>query len=257
MTQVLHMFPERLTVRARTLSFAALSSLLMLGFQPSSHAALVVSGTRVIFDSDKRSVSLVISNPSDSHYAVQTWVNTAADDTTTAVPFLTSPPLFKLAPRKEQQLKINGLPNGLPNDRESLFYFNVQEIPQAQAQAPSNVLNIALRTRIKLFYRPVELKDNPVARLKDLQWSVSQVNGKTQLHVENPTPFHVSFTRFDVKTAQTSQRLNSPTMVGPFSSQSYLLDDLKPGPGMQVTFATINDYGGVTPDMAIPVPLKP
>ncbi|MDU8502857.1 molecular chaperone [Pseudomonas syringae] len=251
------MFPEKLTVRARAFSLAILSTLLVFGYQPASHAALVISGTRVIFDSDKRSVSLIISNPGDKTYAVQTWVNTAADDTTTAVPFLPSPPLFRLDPKKEQQLKINGLPNDLPRDRESLFYFNVQEIPQADTQGSSNVLNIALRTRIKLFYRPVELKDNSVARLKDLQWSATQVDGKTQLHVENPTPFHVSFTRFDVKTAQTSQRLNSPTMVGPFSSQSYLLDSFKPGPGMQVTFATINDYGGVTPDMTIPVPLKP
>ncbi|KPY05017.1 Chaperone protein PapD [Pseudomonas coronafaciens pv. oryzae] len=257
MTQVLHMFSERLTVHARTLSFAALSSLLMLGFQPSSHAALVVSGTRVIFDSDKRSVSLIISNPSKDHYAVQTWVNTAADDTTTTVPFLTSPPLFRLDPKKEQQLKINGLPNNLPRDRESLFYFNVQEIPQADTQGSGNVLNIALRTRIKLFYRPTELKDNPVARLKDLQWSISQTDGKTQLRVENPTPFHVSFTRFDVKAALTSLRLNSPTMVGPFSSQSYLLDGLKPGPDIQVTFAAINDYGGVTPDINATALLKP
>ncbi|RMV70058.1 Chaperone protein PapD [Pseudomonas caricapapayae] len=251
------MFPEKPTVRARALPLAILSTLLVFGYQPASNAALVISGTRVIFNSDKRSVSLIISNPGDKTYAAQTWVNTAADDTTTAVPFLPSPPLFRLDPNKEQQLKINGLPNDLPRDRESLFYFNVQEIPQADTQGSSNVLNIALRTRIKLFYRPVELKDNPVARLKDLQWSATQVDGKTQLHVENPTPFHVSFTRFDVKTAQTSQRLNSPTMVGPFSSQSYALDSLKPGPGMQLTFATINDYGGVTPDMTIPVPLKP
>ncbi|KPX46284.1 Chaperone protein PapD [Pseudomonas syringae pv. helianthi] len=251
------MFPEKPTVRARALPLAILSTLLVFGYQPASNAALVISGTRVIFNSDKRSVSLIISNPGDKTYAAQTWVNTAADDTTTAVPFLPSPPLFRLDPKKEQQLKINGLPNDLPRDRESLFYFNVQEIPQADTQGSSNVLNIALRTRIKLFYRPVELKDNPVARLKDLQWSATKVDGKTQLYVENPTPFHVSFTRFDVKTAQTSQRLNSPTMVGPFSSQSYLLDSLKPGPGMQLTFATINDYGGVTPDMTIPVPLKP
>lgn len=110
----------------------ACAALSILFFQSSqSQAALSLSGTRVVFDSDKRSVSLIIANPSENIFAVQTWVNTAADDTTTAVPFMPSPTLFRLNPGKEQQVQINALPNTLPTDRESLFYFNVQEIPQA------------------------------------------------------------------------------------------------------------------------------
>lgn len=232
-------------------------SVLLLGLHSVSHAALVVNGTRVVYDSNKRSVSLIISNPSDKSYAVQTWVNTAADDTTTAVPFIPSPPLFRLDPKKEQQLNINGLPNDLPTDRESLFYFNVQEIPQAEATGNSNVLNIALRTRLKLFYRPSQLKDSPVGRLKDLTWSISLVGGKTQLSVNNPTPFHVSFTRIDIADKSQQLRLSSPTMAAPFSSQHYPLEGIKPSPGLQLTFAAINDYGGVTPDQRAPVQSTP
>lgn len=236
--------------------FACLSALL-LGHVAYSQAALVISTTRVVFDSDKRSVSLIVSNPSERTYAVQTWVNTAADDTTTAVPFIPSPPLFRLAPGNEQQLKINGLPNDLPADRESLFYFNVQEIPQVQSKSQGNVLNIALRTRLKLFYRPVQLKDNPVERLKDLQWSIHQVDGKAVLRVDNPTPFHVSFTRMDIAGNGQQLRLNTPTMAEPLSSQTYPLEGIKPASGLHVTFAALNDYGGVTSDMSIPLSLTP
>lgn len=56
------------------------------------------------------------------------------------------------------QVKIQGLPDihKLPADRESIFYFNVREIPPKSNKA--NTLQIALQTRIKLFWRPKALK---------------------------------------------------------------------------------------------------
>jgi chaperone protein EcpD len=221
---------------------------------PSSYGALTVSSTRVVFDSDKRNVSLSIVNPSAKPFAVQTWVNTAADDQTTAVPFIASPPLFRLNAGKEQQVQINGLPNTLPKDRESLFYFNVQEIPQLEANQ-GNQLSIALRTRIKLFYRPVELKSNALDTLKDLSWSVKKVEGKNRLVVTNPTPFHVSFVRIELSANGQKANLKDTPMALPLDSQTFELDGLKPSPGMQVSFSVITDYGGFTPPMTVPVSL--
>lgn len=233
----------------------ACAALSILFFQSAqSQAALSLSGTRVVFDSDKRSVSLIIANPSENIFAVQTWVNTTADDTTTAVPFMPSPTLFRLNPGKEQQVQINALPNTLPTDRESLFYFNVQEIPQADT-SHANALNIALRTRIKLFYRPSQIKDNPQARLKDLQWSIEQVNGSVQLVVYNPTPFHVSFSRLEVSDQRQSEELNNPAMSAPLQRQTFALGRIKPTAGLQVTFATVNDYGAFSAPLTAPVQL--
>jgi chaperone protein EcpD len=235
---------------------AGLALLLAASYTPALQAALTVNATRVVFNSDKRSASVIVSNPSNRPFAVQTWVNTAADDATTAVPFVPSPPLFRLNPGKNQQVQINGLPNDLPKDRESLFYFNLQEIPQAET-TDGNVLNIALRTRLKLFYRPVELKDNPVARLKDLQWSVRQVAGKTQLTATNPSPFHVSFIRLEVTGNGKTEKLRNAPMLGPLTSQTYALDDIKVASGLHVVFSAINDYGGYTPPLTVPVQLTP
>ncbi|WP_458129716.1 fimbrial biogenesis chaperone [Pseudomonas sp. Z2-11] len=223
---------------------------------PVGQAALTLNGTRVVFGSDQRSASLIVANPSNRTFAVQTWVNTADDDATTAVPFIPSPPLFRLNPGKEQQVQINGLPNTLPTDRESLFYFNVQEIPQATPDE-INVLNIALRTRIKLFYRPSQLKENPISRLKDLQWSIKHPGGKPQLVVNNPTPFHVSFIRLEVNGNGQHQTFQNVAMVGPLSSQAYALDSVRPGPGLQVVFSAINDYGGYSKPLTLPIQLTP
>lgn len=217
-----------------------------------SQAALSLSGTRVVFESDRRSASIIVRNPSQKIYAAQAWINTDADDTTTAVPFIASPPLFRLDPGKDQQVQINGLPNSLPTDRESLFFFNVQEIPQTNSTT-SNVLNIALRTRIKLFYRPQSLQGSSVARLQELQWSVLEVDGKAQLKVNNPTPFHVSFVRLDVLVNGKKLELKQPTMAAPLSEQAFDLPGLKSMPGMQVVFSAINDYGAYTSPMTRPI----
>lgn len=50
----------------------------------------------------------------------------------------------------------------LPADRESLFYFNVREIPPRSEQ--KNVMQIAMQSRIKIFWRPkaVEVKNGQV-----------------------------------------------------------------------------------------------
>jgi chaperone protein EcpD len=221
-----------------------------------SHAALTISSTRVVFDSDKRNVSLNISNPSNKPFAVQTWVNTAEDDQTTAVPFIASPPLFRLNANKEQQVQINGLPNTLPKDRESLFYFNVQELPQLEA-GNDNQLNIALRTRIKLFYRPVEIKSKPLDQLQDLRWSIQHINGKPRLQVSNPSPFHVSFVRIELRANGKTITLKETPMAAPMATQDFDLDGLKPAPGMQVNFSVITDYGGYTTPVTLPVAFDP
>ncbi|WP_460141437.1 fimbrial biogenesis chaperone [Pseudomonas sp. S2_E01] len=229
---------------------------MLLAHIPAAQAALSIGATRVVFGSDKRSTSVIVSNPSNRPFAVQTWVNTASDDDTTAVPFMPSPPLFRLNPGKEQQVQINGLPNALPEDRESLFYFNVQEIPQAEA-LDGNVLNIALRTRIKLFYRPAQLKDNPMARLKDLQWSLKRVGSQVHLVVNNPTPFHVSFNRVEISGNGQKQTVQNPAMVDPMNQQHFVLDAIKPSQGLQATFSAINDFGGFSTPLTLPIQLAP
>ncbi|MBV7477713.1 molecular chaperone [Pseudomonas sp. PDM31] len=237
---------------------ACMTAIMLASSIPAAQAALTLSGTRVVFDSSKRSTSLIVANPSERTYAVQTWVNTAADDTTTAVPFMPSPPLFRLNPGKEQHVQINGLPNDLPTDRESLFYFNVQEIPQVDPDA-GNVLNIALRTRIKLFYRPSELKDTPMSRLKDLQWSTRQAGGKAQLEVYNPSPFHVTFLRLAVKGNGNGreQMIENAEMVAPMSRQTFAVTGAAPAPGAQIEFSVINDYGGSSTALTLPIQVTP
>jgi chaperone protein EcpD len=230
--------------RARAGSLAACWALWAALASQAAHGALSIGATRIVYDGNVRSTSVLVRNPSGATYAAQTWVNTESDDTTTAVPFMPVPLLFRLDPGAEQLVRITGLPHDLPQDRESLFFFNVQEIPQLKPDPnaqPGNTLTLALRTRIKLFYRPTALAGDPHMRLGELHWR-SESNGK-ELVVTNPTPYHFTFNYVEVKSANGSQRLGSPKMVAPLSQQRYQLKTPATGE-LTVTFRAINDYGG-------------
>jgi|EP00659_Diplonema_papillatum_P007167 chaperone protein EcpD len=234
----------------KTLSLAALlvgASLL----SSVSQAGIMLGGTRVVFDGSKRDAAITVSNTTSQPYAVQTWVNTEADDNSTPTPFVATPPLFRLDPRKEQVVRIQKVPGNLPADRESVFYFNAQEIPVASA-GDENTLKIAMRTRIKLFYRPVGLKGSVLDTLPKLQWSLVQTQGKPVLVVNNPSAFHVSFIGVKVNASGRSVEVNEPTMVAPMSSQRYSLPGFT-GTSGEVEFSAINDYGGYTDPQKAPL----
>jgi P pilus assembly chaperone PapD len=226
----------------------ALLSLGLAACLPCAQAALTINATRVVHTSDARSSSVVVANPSNRPFAVQTWVNTEQDDTLAAVPLMPAPALFRLDPGKEQMVQINGLPNDLPQDRESLFFFNVQEIPQ-QVSGGENVLNIAVRTRIKLFHRPAQLKGKPEDQLERLAWSLQTLNGKPHLVVDNPSPYHYTFNHLRVGTGSQAHDLRAAAMVAPFERQAYPLPAERARPS-QVRFAIINDYGAVSAEKA-------
>ncbi|WP_163540299.1 fimbrial biogenesis chaperone, partial [Klebsiella pneumoniae] len=68
-----------------------------------------------------------------------------------------------------QQLRIKKLPSSLPADRESVFFLNVLDIPPRPENLQNqNTVQLAIKSRIKLFYRPAALKgtlDDAVAKL--------------------------------------------------------------------------------------------
>lgn len=229
---------------------------LALTWQAPGYGALTISTTRVVYDAERRGVSLLVANPSRSVFAAQAWVNTEQDDTTSAVPFVTNPPLFRLDPSKQQQVQISALPNDLPQDRESLFFFNVQEIPHLDDSRP-NVLAIAMRTRIKLFYRPPALKAGPQQQFDTLRWSVVESDGKRRLAVDNPTPYHITFARLFLRAHDQRTDINRAAMLAPLTRAYYDLPaGLAQGP-LQVEFATLNDYGAASRSLTLPVaPLR-
>jgi P pilus assembly chaperone PapD len=70
-----------------------------------ANAALVVGGTRVIYDGSKKEVSLSVRNPDSSPYLVQSSIDTLAGGVQKA-PFIITPPLYRLDAGKENLMRI-------------------------------------------------------------------------------------------------------------------------------------------------------
>ncbi|CAI1068827.1 Chaperone protein fimC precursor [Serratia rubidaea] len=212
-----------------------------------AQAGVVVGGTRVVYDGAKREASLSISNPDKTPYLIQSWADNDGPDGKQKAgakpPFVVTPPLFRLEPRGENLLRIIRTGGALPEDRESVFWLNVKSLPSAP-QGERNVLQIAVKTRIKLFYRPGGLP----RMSEDSYQQVSFQRQGNQLQVSNPTPYFLSFFSLKVN-GQTVDTTN--VMVPPKGSASYRLP--ASAAGGQVSWQLINDYGGTSKVFASPL----
>ncbi|WP_114194432.1 fimbria/pilus periplasmic chaperone [Edaphovirga cremea] len=206
-------------------------------FSTSSLASVVISGTRVIYPSDAREVSVKLSNVGSTPVLIQSWIDTGdstAKPSAIRVPFVLTPPINRVEPSKGQTLRISYAGGALPMDKESVFWLNVLEVPAKNAaKADENTLQMAFRSRIKLFYRPAGLTGNANDAAKAVTWSAK---GNT-LQATNPTPYYVSFANVMVNSKKVDG-----LMVAPRGNQIFALPA---NAGNKVSGEFVNDYGAV------------
>ncbi|AIZ35687.1 molecular chaperone [Pseudomonas parafulva] len=221
-------------MRKTLLSALALLSLL---FASISQAAVMVGATRLIYDGKQNEANLAVSNrEDDSPYLVQSWVSQYGTGNDASLnTFIVTPPLFRLDANKENIVRVIFTGGGdVPQDQESMFLMNVKAIPATRDdQRDANVLQIALKTTIKLFYRPAGLNGSPKEAVAALDW---QAAGGT-LSVYNPSKFHVVVSDLKVNgtalTAQTDVLKPGEHRVLPVKGSS----------GDQISLSYIDDYG--------------
>jgi P pilus assembly chaperone PapD len=77
-----------------------LLALLLAVFTVQAQAGIVIGGTRVIYNGDKKETSASIRNPDRSGvWLVQSWVDSGMKGNKT--PFIVTPPLFRINPGRE------------------------------------------------------------------------------------------------------------------------------------------------------------
>lgn len=221
-------------------------------------SSVVITGTRVIYPADKKEVTVKLNNNGDKPVLVQSWVDegdAASTPSNSSAPFVISPPVSRVDAAKGQSLRLMFTGAPLAPGKESVFWLNVLEIP-VKATGDQNVLQMAFRSRIKVFYRPAGLPGTPIAAIEALQWKVvAQPNGSYGLQAYNPSAFYVS--QSDLVLVNGVQRVPSESgMVAPGETHTFSLPGLKsmPGPGAIVEYSGINDYGALMPTQA---PTKP
>lgn len=204
-------------------------------------AAISLDRTRVIYTAADKSVSLSISNQSTKlPYLAQGWLEDEAGKKVTS-PLVVLPPIQRLEPGATSQVKIQGLPavSTLPQDQESLFYFNLREIPPRSDK--SNTLQIALQTRIKLFYRPDALMQQKDGIDTPWQEQITLTLQGNRYMVNNPTPYYVTLVDAQRTPKSDSAENFEPFMIAPKAQSSLNVDAKALGQAPVLTY--INDFG--------------
>ncbi|WP_145553833.1 fimbrial biogenesis chaperone [Yersinia canariae] len=214
----------------------------LTGVMQSAQAGVSVGGTRIIYDGAKKEASLSVANQDkNTPYLIQSWVDNFEATNNNKVPFIITPPLFRLDGEQESNLRILLTGGHLPQDRESVYWLNVKTIP-ASKKGAGNQLFISIKNRIKLFYRPAGLIGNAADAYKALSFSRQ---GK-QLQVSNPTAYHVSFHTLKVGSSEIKGAL----MVAP---KDTLNIDLPAGASGTVSWQAISDFGGTSDTATTPL----
>ena len=156
----------------------------------NAYAGISIDRTRMIVDAAEGTASAeLVNNNKELPFLAQSWMENS-DHQKITTPLIVTPPIQRIDAGEKETVQINALPAAkqLPQDRETMFYLNVREIPPKPKHA--NTLQLTLQSRIKVFYRPVSLKTQihtkpwqeklQFTRLSDKKWQVS-----------NPTPYYV------------------------------------------------------------------
>lgn len=212
----------------------------------SAQAGVTIQGTRIIVPSDAQAVSVQIQNQFDTPALIQVWLDTGDMyrlPEASQIPFILTPALTRVDAQSGQAIRI--IPLGtpqLPQDRESLFIFNLLDIPPQRLQdQDKNLLSFNVRTRIKLFYRPVNLKMSQDKGFKALKF---YYNAQQQrMRVENPTPYYINFSKIIFNPQQQHYLHREALMVHPFDRASFQRVDFNAAL-TQVKYFVLNDLGG-------------
>lgn len=203
-------------------------------------AAIALDRTRVVVAGGQKSVSLSVSNENKQlTYLAQGWIEDAQGKKITH-PLTVLPPVQRIEPGPRSQVRIQTLPGieRLPQNQETLYYFNLREIPP-RTDKP-NTLQLALQTRIKLFFRPKAL----VTTQSDAPWQekITLTRSGSGYRVNNPTPYYVTLADGTDRPGGASAKGFKPLMVAPHGAADLSVGVAALGNSPDLTY--INDYGG-------------
>jgi len=244
--------------RLRDSGVFLLLALLLAGMLPPAHAAMSLSRTRLIVTAKEREASIEVRSEDEQPILLQTWIDDEMDPEAsspnpqdTPVPFITDPPMFRVDPKLSRQVRVLLVqpPERLPQDHETLFWFNAHETPTRPPNSGpegENYIQLAFHVRIKLFYRPAALAGYTLTEAHTLRFSLARNEaGEPVLNIRNPAPIHQSIGTLAL--AHGDQRIElEPPMLTPDSQLQLPIESSLPASSeLRVVYSTINDDGAL------------
>lgn len=221
---------------------------LLLATSSVAHADVGVEHTRLVYRAEDRSVSLRVWNRGKTPSLIQAWIddgNIDAAPEALRVPFIATPPMFRLEPGRNRDIGVRALNTGqLPTDRESLYWLNVLDVPALKQVAAKELQpEYAVHWRLKIFHRPAGLEGSAAAAAAGLGWRIEQDKGWYLLRAVNNSGFHVTLVALEIHGKRLSVPLDD-AIVAPRSTWALPLSSSDAGVAGALRVTWVNDEGG-------------
>lgn len=227
-------------------SRCGLPLMLSLLFSASALAEVSVQGTRVIYPAAQPEVSVALKNEGARASLLQAWVADGDIDQkpeASQAPFILDKPLFRLDAGQSHALRIRSLPTRAPkDDREHLYWLNVVDVPPREAAAAENTVQLAIRFRMKLLYRPdgVGVPVDPAAKVMFRQ----ETNA---LMLRNDSPHYFNVAEMTLVSA-TGERALGSFYLEPGQTRTVDYPEGFAGPLTAVRYSWVDDDGILHPE---------
>ncbi|AOA58985.1 fimbria/pilus periplasmic chaperone [Acinetobacter larvae] len=214
----------------------ALTSIVLTNISHAS-GGIALGATRLIYNQDQKQASMpVVNSTLDKRYLINAWVEDASAQKTKSV--IVTPPMFVSEAKAENTLRVVNTNQNLPQDRETLYYLNVQAIPSVSKAEleETNVLQLAILSRIKMMSRPANLS----IRIEDAPSLLAAGVVNNTAVLKNPTPYFMTLVNISVDGVKQDNLMLEPFSEKPLKKM-----------GSQVAFQTINDFGAFTDEKVL------
>ncbi|WP_193015144.1 molecular chaperone [Proteus sp. FME41] len=226
-----------------------LIAVLFLSYSTTVFSSVTMLKTRIVYSSDSRFEVLKFMNNDDIPYIMQIWADKNNPNSTpdnADAPFMIQPPVFRIDPKTGRDARLIYTGEGLPQDKESIFYLNVAQIPPKdlnQDIKEGNSFTVIVHHRLKIFYRPTSIESQFSHIEKHISFSKGANNNIT---VKNDSPFFVSFSSLEATNSTGKKFVYKSTMVSPLSTEVLspeTSDKLSFSPD-KINYKYLNDLGG-------------
>lgn len=201
-------------------------------------ATVQINANRIIYHGEDSDAKIEVTNKEQREYLIQSWIDDN-QQSHSRMPFIVTPPLFKMSGNSENVVQVIYGGHGLPADQESLYWLDVKAIPamtDAERSSKDKIV-VAVVNRLKLIYRPAGLTGNPQQAVEKLQWNV---NDKGEVIAKNNSPYYVILNKIIINNHEIPVDVTTNnTVIAPFSSKDYSKATGK----VKVDWAGMNDYG--------------
>ncbi|MCT6517347.1 molecular chaperone [Proteus vulgaris] len=199
------------------------------------YTSIEINKDKFIFIESKNQEVIEIKNSINSDYFIQSWISHYDENNDSELPFMITPPLFKIEKDEDYSLKIFKIDEIEKKDRETLYKINIKRIPVlSDSDDNKNLLHISMNSVYNLIYRPISIEKNAVDAYKKIEFLKNQNN---EFIINNPTPYFITLLNVHLENISL---ISKSITIPPFKKYNTKNKIKKDG---LIKWKTIDQYG--------------